>query len=196
MEKFDVDFIVLGSGPAGQKAAIQAAKLKKSVVIIEKYPNVGGACLHSGTIPSKSLREAILNLTNFYRKSYYAKYEIDNRGISINDLNYCLEQVTQQQMKQLHEQFERNGIRLIQGSAHFKNHHQIGVVNENKDLTHLITGEKILIATGSKPRNPKNIPFDKEVILDSTRVLAIDRVPKKLIVLGGRYSFFYKTKAQ
>ena len=185
MEELYADFIVIGSGPAGQKAAIQAAKLKKSVVIVEKYPNAGGACLHFGTIPSKSLREAILNLTDFYRKSYYAQYQMDNRSISINDLNYCLKQVTQEQMKQLKDQLERNDIRLIQGSAHFKNRYQIVVTNEKKEFIYTITGEKILIATGSKPRNPKNVPFDKEIILDSTRVLAIDRVPKKMIVLGG-----------
>ena len=185
MEELFADLVIIGSGPAGQKAAIQAAKLGKSVVIIEKYPNPGGGCLHSETIPSKSLREAILNLTDFHKKSYYATHQIDNREISINDLNYCLSQVTEEQIKQLHRQFEKNNIRLIQGAAHFENHHQMAVLDEKNHLTHILTGEKILIATGSKPRNPKNIPFDKEVVLDSTRLLSIDHVPKKMIVLGG-----------
>ena len=185
MEELFADLVVIGSGPAGQKAAMQAAKLEKSVVIIEKYPNPGGGCLHSGTIPSKSLREAILNLTDFHKKSYYAKHEIGNHEISINDLNYCLVQVTEEQIKQLHRQFEKNKIRLIQGVAHFENHHQIAVLDEKNHLTHIVTGERIIIATGSKPRNPKNIPFDKEVVLDSTRLLSIDHVPKKMIVLGG-----------
>ncbi len=185
LEELFADLVVIGSGPAGQKAAIQAAKLGKSVVIIEKYPNPRGGCLHSGTIPSKSLREAILNLTDFHKKSYYATHQIDNREISINDLNYCLSQVTEEQIKQLHRQFEKNNIRLIQGAAHFENHHQVAVLDEKNHLTHILTGEKVLIATGSKPRNPKNIPFDKEVVLDSTRLLSIDHVPKKMIVLGG-----------
>lgn len=185
MEELFADLVVIGSGPAGQKAAVQANKLGRSVVMIEKYPNPGGSCLHSGTIPSKSLREAILNLTDFHRKSYYANHEIDRREISVNDLNYCLSQVTEEQIKQLHHQFEKNQIRLIHGMAHFENHQQVAVLDDKNYLTHLVTGEKIVIATGSKPRNPKNIPFDKEVVLDSTRLLSIDRVPKKMIVLGG-----------
>lgn len=185
MEEIYADLVVIGSGPAGQKATMQVAKLGKSVVIIEKYPNPGGGCLHSGTIPSKSLREAILNLTDFHKKSYYAKDEIVEHEISINDLNFCLAQVTEEQIKQLHKQFEKNKVRLLQGVAHFENHHQIAVLDEKSHLTHIVTGEKILIATGSKPRNPKNIPFDKEVVLDSTRLLSIDHAPKKMIVLGG-----------
>ncbi len=177
--------MVIGSGPAGQKGAIQAAKLGKSVVIIEKYPTPGGSCLHSGTIPSKSLREAILNLTNFHKKSYYAKEEIPAHDISIGDLNYCLSQVTEEQVKQFQKQFERNQIRWVQGLAHFEGPNQIAVLDENHHLIHMVTGEKVLIATGSKPRNPKNIPFDKERVLDSTRLLSIDRVPQKMIVLGG-----------
>lgn len=185
MEEIYADFVVIGSGPAGQKAAIQAAKLGKSVVMIEKYPNPGGGCLHSGTIPSKSLREAILNLTDYHKKSYYAQYEEGEHEISINDLNFCLSQVTEEQIKQLNKQFEKNKIRLILGVAHFENHHQIAVLDDCNHLTHIVAGEKVLIATGSKPRNPKNVPFDKERVLDSTRLLSIDKMPKKMIVLGG-----------
>ena len=185
MEEVYTDLVVIGSGPAGQKAAIQAAKLGKSVILIEKYPNPGGACLHSGTIPSKSLREAILNLSDFYTKSFYGQQEIKKQEISINDLNFCLNMVLDEQIKQLHRQFEKNQIKLIQGIAHFENNHQIAVLDEKKKLTHLVTGERILIATGSKPRNPKNVPFDKEMVLDSTRLLSIDHVPKNMIVLGG-----------
>lgn len=185
MEEVYTDLVVIGSGPAGQKAAIQAAKLGKSVILIEKYPNPGGACLHSGTIPSKSLREAILNLSDFYTKSFYGQKEIKKQEISINDLNFCLNKVLDEQIKQLQRQFEKNQIKLIQGIAHFENNHQIAVLDENKKLTHLVTGERILIATGSKPRNPKNVPFDKEMVLDSTRLLSIDHVPKNMIVLGG-----------
>ncbi|MEM8727219.1 MAG: Si-specific NAD(P)(+) transhydrogenase [Chlamydiota bacterium] len=185
MEELFADLVVIGSGPAGQKAAVQAAKLGKSTIMVEKYPDPGGSCLHSGTIPSKSLRKAILNLTDFYKKSYYANHRIDHRRISINDLNYCLSQVTEEQIKQLRRQFKKNHIRLIRGAARFENHHRVAVVDRKRHLRHVVTGEKILIATGSKPRNPKNIPFDQEVVLDSTRLLSIDHVPKKMIVLGG-----------
>ncbi len=184
-EELYADLVVIGSGPAGQKAAIQAAKLGKSVIIIEKDKNPGGACLHSGTIPSKSLREAILNLTDFYTKSFYGQKEVLQQEISINELNFCLNQVLEQQIGNLERQFEKNKIQLVRGLAHFENHHQIAVLTEQNQLTHLISGERIIIATGSKPRNPNNIPFDKEVVLDSTRLLSIDHLPKDMIVLGG-----------
>lgn len=179
------DLIVIGSGPAGQKAAIQAAKLGKSVIVIEKDRYPGGACLHSGTIPSKSLREAILNLTDFYTKSFYGQQEVLRQEISINELNFCLNQVLDQQINNLSRQFEKNKIQLILGLAHFENYHQVAVLTDQDHFTHLISGDRIIIATGSKPRNPNNIPFDKKMVLDSTRLLAIDHLPKDMIVLGG-----------
>lgn len=185
MKEIHSDLIVIGSGPSGQKAAIQAAKLGKSVIVIEQDQSPGGACLHSGTIPSKSLREAILNLTDFYTKSFYGQKEGPLHEISINELNFCLNQVLDQQISNLNRQFEKNKIELIFGRAHFENYHQIAVSTKSNQLTHLISGERIIIATGSKPRNPNNIPFDKEMVLDSTRLLSIDHVPKNMIVLGG-----------
>ena len=185
MEELYADLIVIGSGPAGQKAAIQAAKLGKSVILIEKYLYPGGACLHSGTIPSKSLREAILNLTDFYKKSFYGQTSGKAEKISINDLNFCLNKVLEEQTKNLKHQFEKNKIRIIHGAAHFENQHQIAILDEKNHLTHLVIGERVIIAAGSKPRNPNNIPFDKEKVLDSTRLLSIDHVPSDMIVLGG-----------
>lgn len=184
-EELYADLVVIGSGPAGQKAAIQAAKLGKSVIVIEKYSSPGGACLHSGTIPSKSLREAILNLSDFYTKSFYGQRERPTRDISIKELNFCLKKVLDDQIKTIERQFEKNRIRLLLGIAHFESETLIAVVNDKHQLLYLVTGEKFLIATGSKPRNPNNIPFDKEVVLDSTRLLAIDVLPKKMVVLGG-----------
>src|SRR5690606_29142915 len=107
-----------------------------------------------------------------HKKSYYSKQEVKHQDISINDLNYCLNQVTEEQVRQLHRQFEKNNIQLIQGTAHFESPYQVAVLDENGHLTHIISGEKFLIATGSKPRNPKNVPFDKEMVLDSTRLLS------------------------
>jgi len=135
--------------------------------------------------PSKSLREAILNLSDFYSKSFYGQREIAEHKISINDLNFCLKKVLDEQIKQLNHQFEKNKIVLVHGMAHFENHHQIAVLDDKTHLTHLVSGEKIMIAAGSKPRNPKNVPFDKEMVLDSTRLLSIDHVPNNMLVLGG-----------
>jgi NAD(P) transhydrogenase len=178
------DFVVIGSGPAGQKGAIQAAKLGKSVIVLEKDGHPGGASLNSGTIPSKSLREAILDLTDFYERSFYGKNRVI-REISINDLNYRLNIILEEERKMLLRQFEKNKIRLIHGTARFQDEKHIVVIDESEKSLYRITSDHCLIATGSKPRNPTNVPFDNEKILDSTRLLSIDHVPKTLIVLGG-----------
>ncbi len=183
VEELYADFVVIGSGPAGQKAAIQAAKLGKSVIVIEKDSYPGGASLNSGTIPSKSLREAILDLTDFYTRNFYGQ-DPAIRAVSINDLNYRLNFVLEEQRKMLVRQFEKNGIRLLKGSARFEDGKCISVLDGVGPFCR-ITAEFYLIATGSKPRNPTHVPFDNEKILDSTRLLSIDHVPKTLIVLGG-----------
>lgn len=184
MQELYCDFAVIGSGPAGQKAAIQAAKLGRSVIVIEKEM-IGGASLNSGTIPSKSLREAILDLTDFYKRSFYGKEEAAPVQVSINDLNYRLGKVLEEQRKMLLRQFEKNKIQLVEGSARFEDFHLLAVLDKGKKVKCKIKADYILISTGSKPRNPLNIPFDNEKILDSTRLLAIDSLPKSLLVLGG-----------
>jgi NAD(P) transhydrogenase len=184
VEEVYTDLVVVGSGPAGQKGAIQAAKLGKRVVMIERDPYLGGACLNSGTIPSKSLREAILDLTDFYERSFYGQQRVEKK-VSINDLNYRLHQILDKEREMLLHQFEKNEIRLIHGLARFDSNRQLLISDDAGQVTHRVGGEKILIATGSKPRNPTHVPFDHEKVLDSTRLLAIDHVPKTLIVLGG-----------
>lgn len=184
MDTLYVDYVVIGSGPAGQKAAIQAAKLGKEVIVLEKDDVPGGASLNSGTIPSKSLREAILDLTAFYERSFYAQGGVV-RKVSINELNFRLNLVLEEQRRVLMRQFEKNGIRIIHGKAHFEDKHHVIVVDKEHKAFHRIKAKSFLIATGSKPRNPIHVPFDHQKILDSTRLLAIDHVPKTLIVLGG-----------
>ncbi len=182
-EELYADFVIIGSGPAGQKAAVQAAKLGKSVIVIEKDV-IGGASLNSGTIPSKSLREAILDLTDFYKRSFYGQESL-KKEVSINDLNYRLNKILDEQRKVLLRQFERNKIRLIAGRARFEDPHLIFIEDEQGKVLQRIKGEYFLISSGSQPRNPMNIPFDNEKILDSTRLLSIDHVPKTMLVLGG-----------
>src|SRR3984957_7406280 len=184
MEELFADFVVIGSGPRGKKAVVQAAKLGKSVIVIEKDPHPGGASLNSGTIPSKSLREAIIDLTDFYVRSFYGQNRVI-REISINDLNYRLNIVLDEQRKMLLRQFEKNKIRLVHGTARYQDKNHIIVSDPAGNPLHRIASDYSLIATGSKPRNPTHVPFDAEKILDSTRLLSIDHVPKTLIVLGG-----------
>ncbi len=197
MEDIEVDLLVIGSGPAGQKAAIQASKLGKSVVVVEKLPQPGGNCLYNGTIPSKSLREAILDLTRFSERSFYGA-DFQPQNVTIAELQKRLSQVIDQERVLIERQFTKNNIRLIQGTARFENAHQVMVVDDDFRLRYQIKPSVVVIATGSKPRNPNNIPFDNEVILDSTRLLGIDKVPKSLIVLGGgiigsEYASFFAT---
>lgn len=184
MEELYADFVVIGSGPAGQKAAIQAAKLEKSVIVVEKDAFPGGACLNSGTIPSKSLREAILDLTDFYDRSFYGQEHI-LREVSINDLNYRLNLVLEEQRKMLIRQFEKNQIQLLEGTGSFQDSHHLFLLDKQGRPKSRITADFFLIATGSQPRTPTHVPFDDERILDSTRFLSINHVPKTLIVLGG-----------
>ena len=184
MEEIIADFVVIGSGPAGQKAAIQAAKLGKKVIVIEKMAEPGGSCLYSGTIPSKTLREAIIDLTRFHERSFYdIDYQIGN--VTIATLNNRLQKVIEEEKNMIYRQFKKNNIRILPGAARFENSHVLIVVDHDFRLLYQIKGTSFLIATGSKPRNPSNIVFDSEVILDSSRLLEVSKVPKSLIVLGG-----------
>ncbi len=183
MDKFIVDYVVIGSGPAGQKAAIQAAKLGKSVVIIEKDQFPGGACLNSGTIPSKSLREAIIDLSRYNERSFYGSSCL--RDVTISDLNYRLNTVLEGERAILMRHFKKNHIQYIQGLARFENLHEIVIVDEQSRMHCQVHADYFLVASGSIPRNPLHVPFDNSVILDSTRLLSINRIPKTMVVLGG-----------
>ncbi len=183
MEDISVDIVVIGSGPAGQKAAIGAAKLKKKVVVIEHENFLGGACLHTGTIPSKTLRAAILDLTQFYSRSFYStEYEVQD--ISISDLSFRLNQVKENQLISIRRQFKKNSIELIDGKAEFLDSNQLLVRNQEGEVCAKISFLQAIIAAGSKPRNPKEVPFDQKRILDSSSLLKIDKLPSSMIVLG------------
>ncbi len=184
MEEISVDVVVIGSGPAGQKAAIQSSKLGKSVIIIEKAEDPGGSCLFAGTIPSKTLREAIIDLTRFHERRFFGS-KIPKEEISMKQLQSRLDHVIEDEKSMLYRQFRRNKIRLIQGFARFENPHMVIVVDDGYRMMYQIKADHFVIATGSKPRKPIEIPFDDTVILDSTSLLKIENVPKSLLVLGG-----------
>lgn len=184
MEELKVDITIIGSGPAGQKAAIQAAKLGMQVVVIERYNEPGGNCLFSGTIPSKSFREAVIDLTRFHERYFYGQ-ELFTGEVSIQDLNFRLQRVIEEEKTMIYRQFKKNGIRFIQGVASFIDAKTINVSDKEYHMLYSIKTDKVIIATGSNPRNPPDVPFDSEVILDSSTLLNLNRVPKSLIVLGG-----------
>lgn len=185
MQEVYADVVVIGSGPSGQKAAIQAAKLGKKVIVVEKEFEPGGNCLYNGTIPSKTLREAIIDLTRFNERHILPDTYIPMEEITIANLTSRLYRVIEEEFNLLSRQFKKNGIEMVVGNARFESPHMIIVVSNDDRITHQIKGEKFILACGSQPRNPIGIPFDDEVILDSTRLLKIKKIPKNMLVLGG-----------
>ena len=176
------DLIVIGSGPAGQKAAVQAAKLGKKVALIERSREVGGACVYRGTIPSKTLRENALRIKNMRMNAEIANFEL-NEDLELATLITRLENVLQAHDSYLSKQIARNNIDLIHGRAKFISSTQIEVTNVRREVS-LLNTEKCVIATGSYPRNPGNIDIDHEHIFDSDSILSMLYLPKSLVVLG------------
>lgn len=197
------DVVVIGSGPAGQKAAIQAAKLKHHVLVVERSFKLGGGCLHSGTIPSKALREAILDLGGFAQRSFYANepVTVERAQVTLDALNARLARILDDECAIISRQFSKNAIDTIQAHAYFRSPNELRLLllEEQtssacapKSLSDLeqkgnfldIKAKKIIIATGSTPRNPVEVPFDQTHIFDSTRLLKMPTIPSRLIVLG------------
>jgi NAD(P) transhydrogenase len=173
------DFVVLGSGPAGRRAAIQAAKLGRSVLVVDNRAKVGGVSVHTGTIPSKTLRETVLNLSGWRERGFYgASYRVKN-DIGASDLCARLGQTLDHEIAVLEHQFARNGVRTIIGSAQFTGRHEITVSGGE-----VIEAGKFLIAVGTQPHRPAHIPFNGETVLDSDDFIAAPRVPRSLIVVG------------
>ncbi|MEL7499208.1 MAG: Si-specific NAD(P)(+) transhydrogenase [Planctomycetota bacterium] len=174
------DLIVIGSGPAGQKGAIAAAKLDKKVAIIERSPGcVGGVCLHTGTVPSKTMREAILFLTGFRQRDVYSQQYMQKRRITMDDLRLKLFEVIERERFVIVDQLERNFIDVFHGDAEFVNANSIKVDGQ------VLQAEDFLVATGTKPSRPDHIPFDGRRVFDSDEILAIESIPRSMIVIGG-----------
>ena len=179
----EFDFVAIGSGPAGQRAAIQAAKLGKRTALIDRRPLVGGVTVHTGTIPSKTLREAILYFTGFNQRSFYGRDYRLKRNITIDDLMQRLDLTIRHEIAIIDNQLQRNGVTVIHGTASFIDPYQLRI--ETADGTSLrCAAQKILIATGTNPRRPAYIPFDDEAIVDSDGLLHLKCIPKSLIVVG------------
>jgi NAD(P) transhydrogenase len=177
------DLVVIGSGPAGQKAAVQAAKLKKTVALIDKSREVGGSCVYRGTIPSKTLRENALRIRSMRMNAATANFKL-NEDIELATLIQRLEKVLSAHDEYLRNQLTRNNIELIHGRAHFESTQHLRVTCVN-GATIDLGAEKIIIAAGSYPRKPDNIDIDHEHLFDSDSILSMMYLPKTLTVLGG-----------
>src|SRR5450432_3751759 len=181
MQSFDL--IVIGSGPAGQRAAIQASKLGKKVALIERREVIGGVCINTGTIPSKTMREAVLHLSGYnYQNIYGVSYRVKEK-ITMADLAFRVQHVIKTEVDVIQAQLSRNNIEMINGVATFVDPHTVRVDSPRGQQTY--TAEAIIIATGTKPAASSKIAINGRNIIDSDQILMMPEIPKTLIVVGG-----------
>jgi NAD(P) transhydrogenase len=177
------DLLVIGSGPAGQKAAIQAAKLGRRVGIVERRHMVGGVCVNTGTIPSKTLREAVVYLTGLSQREIYGDSYRVQAEITMHDLAGRTRHVIEREIDVIRNQLQRNHVELITGEARFVDPHTLGVLIDGALERHVSAG-KIVIAVGTKPSHPSDVAFDGSTIVDSDGLLQLERIPASLVVVG------------
>ncbi|GAB5429088.1 MAG: Si-specific NAD(P)(+) transhydrogenase [Devosia indica] len=181
MERFNL--VVIGSGPAGRRAAIQAAKLGKSVLVVENRLRLGGVSVHTGTIPSKTLRETVLNLSGWRERGFYGLSYRVKKDIEGKDLGARLRKTLDYEIEVLEHQFARNGVRTFGGMARFVDEHHLLVVDHAGD-EHRFAFDHAVIAVGTAPYRPAHIPFDDHTVLDSDSLVGELRVPRSLTVVG------------
>ncbi len=182
------DLIVIGSGPAGQKAAIAAAKLRKRAAVVERRQMLGGVSVHTGTIPSKTLREAVLYLTGFRQRSFYGRDYSLKADISIQDLAFRVDTIVARETQMVQAHFRRNQVEYFEGTGRFRDPHTIEVLSEGGNpVPLLVEGEHILIACGTRPAHSPTVPIDGERILDTDSLPKVRRpsLPRNTIVVGG-----------
>ena len=182
MNENQYDLIVIGSGPAGQKGAIAAAKLGKRVAVIDRKEMIGGVSLHTGTIPSKTLREAVLYLSGFRQRSFYGKDYMLKEKISVTDLAFRVQTVLERELAVVRSQLHRNGVETTYGMARFLDQHTLEV--ETVDGPVILKADYVLIACGTRPAHSPSIPFDGKRIIDSDQLRQAMRIPKEMIVVG------------
>ncbi|CAN7389248.1 Si-specific NAD(P)(+) transhydrogenase [Mycolicibacterium frederiksbergense] len=180
----EYDLVVIGSGPGGQKAAIAAAKLGKSVAVIERGLMLGGVCVNTGTIPSKTLREAVVYLTGMNQRELYgASYRVKDK-ITPADLLARTQHVIGKEIDVVRSQLMRNRIELYVGHARFLDARTVHVDDPNRAERVTVSGRKIVIATGTKPARPAGVEFDEHRVLDSDGILDLKSIPTSMVVVG------------
>jgi NAD(P) transhydrogenase len=177
------DLIVIGSGPAGEKGAAQAAYFGKSVALIEREPVLGGACVNTGTIPSKTLRESALHLSGFRQRGFRDAVDLTFKPeVTVRDFMHRKDVVVEREWRRIDENLRRHRIDRYSGTARFASPHCIEIASALGTQT--IEGNIILIATGSSPHRPADVPFDDELVCDSDTILGLERIPRSLAVVG------------
>jgi len=183
MSAVKYDLVVIGSGPSGQRAAVAAAKKGKRVTVVEARSVVGGVCINTGTIPSKTMREAVLHLSGYdYRTIYGINYRVKEK-ITMADLAFRVQAVIKTEVDVTEAQLSRNGVDVVHGIAHFVDPHQVRVEGSQNEVT--LEADRIIIAVGTKPATSDKVPLNGKTIINSDMILGLDALPKSLIVVGG-----------
>jgi len=180
---YDFDVLVIGSGPGGQKAAIAAAKLGRRVGIIERKNMIGGVCLNTGTIPSKTLREAVLYLTGLDQREMYGQSYRVKDEITIADLAARTQHVVGREIDVVRSQLSRNRVAIVTGTGYFGDPHTVEI-DDGEGRLRRATADKIVIATGTRPARPDTVDFDERTVMDSDGIVHLERVPRSMVVAG------------
>jgi NAD(P) transhydrogenase len=184
MAQFDYDLLVIGSGPAGQRAAIQAAKLNKSVALVERKTVLGGVSVNTGTIPSKTLREAVLDLSGYRERGFYGASYTVKQHITMQDLMLRTDHVIRHEIDVTRHQLMRNNVELLGATASFAGPNAVEVEFVDGQGTRLIRAAHIVIATGTEATKDPHIPFNGRSVFISDDILFLDRLPRTLTVIG------------
>jgi NAD(P) transhydrogenase len=185
MADFDFDLLVIGSGPGGLKAAYHAAKLNKKVAVVEKKAVVGGVSVNVGTIPSKTLREAVVDLSGYHEKAFYGQSFKVKQNITIEDLMHRTDFVIKHEIDVLRDQMARNNIELINATASFCDQNTINLESVDGRGLRLVRARNIVVAVGTHATRDPHVPFDGQQIFTSDDIPFLDRLPRTLIVIGG-----------
>ncbi|HZS71678.1 MAG TPA: FAD-dependent oxidoreductase, partial [Candidatus Acidoferrum sp.] len=177
------DLVVIGCGPAGEKAAAQAAYFGKRVVVVERAEHAGGSCVNTGTVPSKTLRESALYFSGLKQRGLYGIDYSLKENLTVHDFMHHEREVVELERRRILKNLQVHRIELVRGQAAFEDAHTVAV--SGPEGTRRLRGEVILIATGSKPHRPPEIAFDDVHTFDSDTFLRMDRIPKSLAVIGG-----------
>lgn len=184
MTEKEFDLIVIGSGPAGEKAAVEAAKMRKSTAIVERHSVQGGVCIHTGTIPSKTLRETVLYISGLRQRSVYGLVSAGRPNVSVKELMYRKGQVIQQEIDVIQQNMARYRIEVLQGNGQIVDENRVKVVDRDNNVQ-ILKGKVIIISTGTRPYHPPHVDFDEHYIYNGETILNLDTLPRSLTIIGG-----------
>lgn len=183
MSTTNYDLVIIGSGPAGQKAAFCAAKLGRSVALVERISGLGGGCIHTGTVPSKAMREAVLHLTGLRERALYGDAYTVKEDITMADLLYRTQHVVRNEVDIIRAHMKSNGVKVVWGDAAFLDPNTVRVIRNEDQID--LRGDNVLVAVGTEPARPANVPFAPGRIIDSNELLRMKDLPRSLVIVGG-----------